>query len=263
MESGAHSFGEERRICDVDGFRIAETCIRAGLKLPPHAHTPGQIAYVLEGEYRERLDGRDLLLCPGTLMAHEPGEVHANDFSSGSEALVLLISVEPDRWLRFEGERPVRTNAMLEDVAHEIRAEMRRGDPAAHVALEGLGMLALSRLARSAMTQRREPEWLNDAVSLVERRYREALSLTTVADAVGVHRTTLAIAFRRYRGTSVGELIRSVRVSRAKQMLTATMDPLAEVALSSGFHDQAHFTRVFRALTGSTPGEYRQRYGER
>jgi AraC-like DNA-binding protein len=33
---------------------------------------------------------------------------------------------------------------------------------------------------------------------------------------------------------------------------------LAEVALAAGFADQSHFTRVFKNVTGITPGVYRQ-----
>jgi AraC-like DNA-binding protein len=32
--------------------------------------------------------------------------------------------------------------------------------------------------------------------------------------------------------------------------------PLAELALSAGFADQAHFTRMFRSAYGVTPGRY-------
>jgi AraC-like DNA-binding protein len=32
--------------------------------------------------------------------------------------------------------------------------------------------------------------------------------------------------------------------------------PLAELALSAGFADQAHFTRMFRSAYGMTPGRY-------
>jgi AraC-like DNA-binding protein len=32
--------------------------------------------------------------------------------------------------------------------------------------------------------------------------------------------------------------------------------PLAEVALTAGFADQAHFTRIFRSAYGVTPGRY-------
>jgi AraC-like DNA-binding protein len=33
--------------------------------------------------------------------------------------------------------------------------------------------------------------------------------------------------------------------------------PLAEVALTDGFHAQAHFSTVFKRLTGETPARWR------
>jgi AraC-like DNA-binding protein len=34
--------------------------------------------------------------------------------------------------------------------------------------------------------------------------------------------------------------------------------PLSEIALSSGFADQSHFTRVFSRLVGVSPGQWRR-----
>ena len=75
----------------------------------------------------------------------------------------------------------------------------------------------------------------------MERR----LSLAVIARECGVGPSTLAIAFRRAFGTSVGEAIRAVRVAQAKSALATTREPLAQIAVRCGFHDQAHFTRVF------------------
>ena len=47
------------------------------------------------------------------------------------------------------------------------------------------------------------------------------------------------------------------RVSRAKELL-AGASPLSEVALACGFYDQSHFTRIFKAWSGVTPGQYRR-----
>ena len=38
--------------------------------------------------------------------------------------------------------------------------------------------------------------------------------------------------------------------------------PLAEIAISAGFANQSHFTRVFSSLVGASPGAWRrERYG--
>jgi AraC family transcriptional regulator len=244
-----HSFGTELRGFEAAGIRVSETLMPRGLELGEHAHEAGQICFVLDGAYRERVGGGVRALRAGMMHVRAPGEPHANDFAADDDVLTLLISIAPSRWVRSALARPVR---MLDDVAAEMRREMRRGDDAARAALEGLAMLTMARVARIAAE---EPEWIADAASLIARRFAEPLSLSEVARAMGVSRGTLAMAFRRYRGTSVGEAVRAARVAHAKALLQ-TKTPLAEIAVLCGFHDQAHFTRVFRAVAGVTPGRF-------
>ena len=215
------NFGNDLRVWTLDGLRVSETLMPAGLQLEAHAHDAGQICFVLEGTYVEQLAGIDRVLRPGAMHVRAPGELHANTFES--EVLTLLISVDPDRWQMADGRWQ---NLLPSAICHP---------PSTF-----------------------EPEWLGDAVSLIERRYAEPLSLSSIATSIGVGRGALAHAFRRYRETSVGESIRAVRVARAKALLTTSM-PIAEIALACGFHDQAHFTRVFRRVTGLTPGAYRSK----
>jgi len=211
------SFGTDLRAWSLDGMRVSETLMPAGLHLDSHAHDAGQICFVLEGSYIERIGSEARLLSPGMMHVRAPRELHANEFTS--DVLTLLISIDAWRW----------PGTSL-DIAR----------------------------AMAFTADRAEPPWLRDAASLIERRYTEPLTLSSVARAIGVGRGALASAFRRFRGSSVGESIRAARVARAKTLLATNM-PLAEIAWQCGFHDQAHFTRVFRAMTGETPGAWRRK----
>jgi AraC-like DNA-binding protein len=54
--------------------------------------------------------------------------------------------------------------------------------------------------------------------------------------------------------------LRKLRLRIASRALIYTNEALSEVALSSGFADQSHFTREFRRQFGRTPREYRGHY---
>lgn len=255
---GAYSFGTELRSCQLDGIRISETLMPAGLRLNEHAHQPGQICFILEGEYRECASGIEHRLKPGSLQFHTPGEQHSNLFSPETDVLTLLISIDPDRWIRVAAPRPVTPDAILRNCAYEIRRELRHADAAARAALEGWTMLSLSAVARGFDWDRAgEPPWLRQAVAIIERGVGEPISLSTVAARVGVHRATLAAAFRRFRNVSVGEWIRARRVRHVMHALVNSKMPLCEAATRFGFHDQAHMGRVFRKATGVSPAAYR------
>jgi AraC-like DNA-binding protein len=60
-------------------------------------------------------------------------------------------------------------------------------------------------------------------------------------------------------GCTVTGYVHRLRIDWARERLERSDMPLADVALDVGFADQAHFTRVFRRVTGSTPSEYRRR----
>ena len=258
---GDHSFGDERHPFNRNGIRIAETLMPAGLRIGPHAHDPGQVCFVLEGEYSEEIGNVAHRLRPGYVQIHAPGELHSNVFPSEENALTLLVSVDRHRWLDVVGKRPIAAEPILNDIAGEIRQELTRGDDVSRAALEGLALLLLSRMARrDCGVEVCAPEWLGDAVAHIEHHYASSITLGTVAAAVGVHRGTLAAAFRKFRSTSVGEYIREVRVRHAIALIRRGV-PLADTASLAGFADQAHLGRVLKRIAGVTPGQIRARNG--
>jgi AraC family transcriptional regulator len=50
------------------------------------------------------------------------------------------------------------------------------------------------------------------------------------------------------------------RVVRAQEMMVSSDDSLAQIALSCGMADQAHFSRLFRRITGESPSRWRRRH---
>lgn len=228
------------------------------LELGRHAHSTGQVVFVLEGAYRERWQRHEARLGPGSVIFRPAGEPHANRFGD-QEVLALVVAYERGRLARLAATRePVRLPAILADLRERIRVELDREDAASSYALEGLALLLLSRVERLG-PGRQWPDRLHDALSLIESGHGGPLSLTTLSTAVGTHRATLAAAFRRHLGRSVGQVIRDVRVRHALEALRTTRQPLSEIALDCGFYDQSHMGRVVKRATGLAPGEVRGR----
>ena len=103
----------------------------------------------------------------------------------------------------------------------------------------------------------REPGWLRRVIACLDETFCERLDLATLAGSVGVHPSHLARTFRRFRGKTVGDYVKGLRVQRAcREVLRGTALP--QIAQDAGFADQSHLTRAFKLVTGTTPAEYRR-----
>lgn len=69
-----------------------------------------------------------------------------------------------------------------------------------------------------------------------------------------------ARAFKQSFGRTAHTYVMERRIERAKGLMLRTATPLCEIALSCGLSDQAHFSRVFRRVVGSTPLAWRRQH---
>ena len=101
---------------------------------------------------------------------------------------------------------------------------------------------------------------LRRACEYVHAHFGENLTLAQVARAAGVHPVYLGQIFRQEFGETLGEYLNRIRVRAAAERLANSDLPLSAIALDFGFYDQSHFTRIFRQVTGATPGVFRADY---
>jgi AraC family transcriptional regulator len=79
-----------------------------------------------------------------------------------------------------------------------------------------------------------------------------------LANLLGMGLWTFTKKFSESFSCTPHSFITSLRVEKAKKMLTEGNYAIKEVAYDCGFSDQAHLTRVVRASLGVTPGQLRR-----
>ncbi|MCD5314367.1 AraC family transcriptional regulator [Kineosporia babensis] len=65
-------------------------------------------------------------------------------------------------------------------------------------------------------------------------------------------------AFRRDTGVGVVEYVKRLRMARARFLLSATDQPVAEIATAVGYGDPFYFSRQFKKVVGQSPAQFRQ-----
>ena len=92
------------------------------------------------------------------------------------------------------------------------------------------------------------------------REYLEAQGSRVVhsqelENVTGLSRYDLSRQFKKVLGTSPYRYSVNRRLDRARRLILQG-HPLADLAFSTGFADQAHFSRLFKATFGMPPGKY-------
>jgi AraC-like DNA-binding protein len=84
------------------------------------------------------------------------------------------------------------------------------------------------------------------------------LEIEELAGLIRMSPSHFTRSFSKTVGLTPHRYVIQCRVERARELLTATDLPLTEIALTTGFSDQSHFSRRFQELTGVPPGAYRR-----
>jgi AraC family transcriptional regulator len=85
------------------------------------------------------------------------------------------------------------------------------------------------------------------------------LPVAELARRCGLSRSHFIRAFKASLGLPPHHWLMRSRITRAQSRLATTSDSIADIAVSCGFADQSHLTRVFHDVTGTSPAAWRRR----
>lgn len=217
--------------------------------------------------------GRQAWVTPGAWTIYDTTDSYAVANPERVEHLIVML---PKAQMMAHGlrldtlmARPVGASSGIARVAlatmRSTFQELPHMSPAAaHGAgdlIAQLVRLSLLDLAgqHTAVTQR---EALKDRIRhYVAMNLRDpALSIAQIAHALNCSRRHLYNAFEQERET-LASYIQKRRLEaclRELQLTGAEARPITDIALSWGFSNLSHFSRIFREYTGQSPSEYRQ-----
>jgi AraC-like DNA-binding protein len=149
-------------------------------------------------------------------------------------------------------------NSFAEQLA---RALVENADTADRKFAHCVGQTLAMHVARLEPPQSRVnalPKWrLRRVEEYVRANFDRCVTLSELAKVAGLSRMHFAAQFRTATGYRPREYLLHQRIEHAKSLLSNTATPLAEIALAVGFCTQAHFSTVFKRITGETPARWR------
>jgi len=100
---------------------------------------------------------------------------------------------------------------------------------------------------------------IETAVRYVQDNFRSDLTMARVANHISLNYSYFSILFKEKTGMNFVDYLRMIRIEKAKELLQNSMYKIYEVAEMVGYSNTKHFTTTFRALTGISPKEYREK----
>ena len=125
-------------------------------------------------------------------------------------------------------------------------------------AMKGELYQLLSDISRRAdgQTDSSKSSRLYPAVRWLERHYHEEISVPKLAEMCRMSESGFRKRFTEELGVSPVRYRLERRIEQAKRLLQHEALSIGEVAQGVGFSDLNYFCRIFRKITGMTPGEY-------
>ncbi len=96
------------------------------------------------------------------------------------------------------------------------------------------------------------------AKSFIAERYNKDISLDDVSREVDISPYYFSKLFKEETGENFIEYLTSLRINKAKQLISGTDMSMKEICTEVGYSDPNYFSRIFKKNVGVTPTEYKE-----
>jgi AraC-like DNA-binding protein len=243
---------------------------------PRHWHGNYGLGVVDRGAQRSASGRGAVEAFAGQCLTHNPGEVHDGMPLGGTARRWRMFHIEPAAMARLLGasssgdlewHSPVMDDPALRAALERAfaassasRPELQTTHSADSALLEEALLLAVGRALPPAGSPDSRPTDAQNLAIVFERLnddVKQAPTLDELAALAGTSRYTLVRQFGRRHGLPPMAWLLQLRLQRARERIAGGWG-LADTAMSCGFSDQSHLTRLFTRQFGYTPGCWRR-----
>ena len=115
-----------------------------------------------------------------------------------------------------------------------------------------------TQIARTSDLQGRGSELYNEFINIVESHHQTTSDVHFYADQLNVSSRYLAQVTRRISGKAPKTIIDEYLIQGVERQLATTDKTIQEIAYDFGFSSQAHFTKFFKKMRGTSPTNFRK-----
>ena len=219
--------------------------------------------------------------------AYAPGEMilcrrDTEEWLRCNDSIQMLIIELPDQALQAVAEEagtnkvefeatPFLQEKRVAALISAIENESANGCLYGQLYMDAIGQAMACALAQARGLLRRPlrdykcglaPVRLRRVTEQIHAQLGQELNLEQMARTAGLSTTHFSKMFRQSTGLPPHQFVLNARIVRAKEMLRQSSARVIDIAVACGFQTPQHFSRVFRAICGVSPTEYRSDCGQ-
>ena len=134
---------------------------------------------------------------------------------------------------------------------------LHRSEVCRHATVEGQRSGSNRQTGPSGLAFAGVSDKLAMGMRIMEENVEIPLSMSEVADRVGISRRQLERLFAIHIGQPPARHYLRVRVDQAKRLIEGTRMPIIDIAIACGFMSASHFAKCFRIINGFSPQQCR------
>lgn len=262
---------------DIGLFRITvSTGIREQGRLVDHRKRGRQASGLLllqEGEVSfHQENGETLRITDHTVCLLPQGERYQLRFDSQHSRIIvinfILTDIKGNDVIPAERITVLLKNAGDSAVPHlfeKIARQAASQEPVAMLRSKELLYRLLTLLLEekgAAVSQNPKYSGILPGVQLLQRTYLENLPIAAYAAACNVSVSSFRALFTELYGVPPLRYRNQLRIKHARVLLAENCCTVSEAARESGFENVGYFCRLYKKLTGQTPGLTQAQYSE-
>jgi len=270
--------------------QLEEICIgidSCSANRPNHIHRFIEVVYILEGTGVHYVNGVAYKVKRGDILFINFEQVHA--FDKGTMR-IMNICIKPefidrelvesrnakemlalsmfDSFADLEKLSPVVTFSgkdlvEIENVINNIKQEWYIKNLNYQMVIKGYVLVLLNKIFRQMRNDQLVPvvQHMNritpEIISYIEEHCYEKINLTDLAQMCFYNPSYFSKMFKETFGKNLTDFIQEKRVEKAVELLKQPDIRIEDIVQKVGFCDKKQFYKIFKKITGVTPGELR------
>ncbi|MBI4978991.1 MAG: helix-turn-helix transcriptional regulator [Spirochaetes bacterium] len=249
-----------------------------GIAFKPHQHQHYEIIYIGSGVYQTKLNTQPMTLEKGGLLIVKPGDWHEDTgergllyYSLGFQCLKAMSGGDVSMSIFAPDVKPAQQTfidnaGVFSAIIKRMRDENAREDIASSQLQNACALsffwemvraLPQDVLAREFVDLSLLSGFRSRAVNLFQRNITHALSISAMAEALGMSESSFTHKCTAILGMPPMRAFMKCKIERAHLMLTQSDMSVGEVSDYLGFTNQYHFSRTFKRFWGKAPSALR------